>query len=88
MVVAMAKAKNEQPQEAEYVEVDPDRDQTTIRIYVGTSRKIKKLAALREMSIPEMVENLLRDLLDHELLEASEQQAAESRASLPKKKPQ
>lgn len=65
------------------------KEQTTIRIYRDTAKKIGKLAALVEKAVPDVIDELVLELLDHQLLTAMDQErdGIQGRKGKPPRKP-
>lgn len=56
-----------------------DAEQTSLRVYRRTQRKLKTLAAMRNVTMHDLLDRLVNDILDHELLAEMERQAAQMR---------
>jgi hypothetical protein len=53
------------------------KQQTTVRAYTHTAKKLNQLAILKDMAVHDLIDELFTELLDNELIVATETRLAD-----------
>lgn len=76
-VYTVAKRKSAGPHAEPPEPPEGRRQQTTLRAYADTAKKLNQLAILRDVSVHDLIDELFTELLDNELIVATENRLAD-----------